>query len=184
MKTDKDLVEEIKSGKTEHFKELVLRHEKFLQNSVNRMTKDPVISEDIIQETFIKALCGIHTFQNRSTFRSWIYIIAVNTARNWFRKNSSEIPTEQFPELQSDDNLESTFFSAEMREILGKEIESLPPRQRKAFIHRMIYELSFKDISEIMNCPYNTAKANYRHALLKLREIFKDGGIKWDNLAK
>lgn len=66
--------------------------------------------------------------------------------------------------------VESRMIALDVRGILQREIDKLPERQKLALSLRIFDDLSFKEIAEIMSCPYDTAKANYRHALLKLKE--------------
>src|SRR5262245_42985082 len=90
MKTDLELIQEVKKCIKSAFETLVRRHEKFLMKVVVRMTRDLDAAEDIVQDAFIKAFRRLHLFEGRSSFRSWLYQIAVNTARNRFRKLNRE----------------------------------------------------------------------------------------------
>ena len=145
------------------------RHEKFLQKVVLRMTRDPEATKDVVQECFIKAYRRLGLFEGRSSLRSWLYQIALNTARNRFRKTHREILGHDTPEVSVDARLEDHVMTLDVRAILLAEIERLPERQREALQLRVYDDLSFKEIADIMRCPYDTAKANYRHALMKLK---------------
>lgn len=170
MKTDFELIQDVKSGDKKAFEILVTRHEKFLMKSVVRLTRDLDASEDIVQDTFIKAYKRLNLFEGRSTFRSWLYQIALNTARNRFRKHSRESVGLDGMDIGADAQMETQMIAVDVRGILQKEIDKLPDRQRHALSLRIFDDLSFKEIAEIMQCPYDTAKANYRHALMKLKE--------------
>jgi len=170
MKTDLQLIQEVKSGAKQSFEVLMLRHEKFLMKVVVRMTRDLDAAEDIVQDAFIKAYKRLHIFEGRSSFRSWLYQIAVNTARNRFRKHSRETLSAETVEQAVAAEAENKLMAVDVRAILQEEIERLPDRQKTALTLRIFEDLSFKEIAEIMTCPYDTAKANYRHALLKLKE--------------
>ena len=170
MKSDFDLIQDVKNGSKKSFEELVLRHEKFLMKTVVRMTRDLDAAEDVVQDTFIKAYKRLNLFEGRSSFRSWLYQIALNTARNRFRKHSRETVGIDNLDVAVDGEVESRMIAKDVRGILQKEIALLPDRQRTALSLRIFDDLSFKEIAEIMHCPYDTAKANYRHALLKLKD--------------
>ena len=170
MKTDLQLIQDVKSGEKESFEVLMQRHGKFLMKVVVRMTRDLDLAEDIVQEAFIKAFRRLSMFEGRSSFRSWLYQIALNTARNRFRKNSRETLTGETAEMVVESQAESQMIALDVKGILQKEIDRLPDRQRQALTLRVFDDLSFKEIADIMACPYDTAKANYRHALLKLKE--------------
>lgn len=170
MKSDFDLIQDVKNGSKKSFEQLVQRHEKFLLKTVVRMTRDLDAAEDVVQDTFIKAYKRLNLFEGRASFRSWLYQIALNTARNRFRKHSRETVGIDNLDVAVDGEVESRMIALDVRGILQKEIALLPDRQRTALSLRIFDDLSFKEIAEIMHCPYDTAKANYRHALLKLKE--------------
>ena len=174
MTTDLVLVEEIKRGNIEAFSELVLRHQKMLLRMAMRMTRDLEMAEDIVQESFIKAYKNIEKFEGRSSFKSWLYQIALNTAKNKMRSfKYGEVNLEHF-QLASPEQMVNQLLQEDLQQALQEEIAKLPSKQRMALNLRIFEDLSFKEIAEIMDCPYDTAKANYRHALLKLRERFED----------
>lgn len=170
MKSDLQLIQDVKNGTKKSFEVLMQRHEKFLLKVIVRMTRDLDAAEDIVQDAFIKAYRRLGMFEGRSSFRSWLYQIAVNTARNRFRKYSRETLTAETQDVAVDSEAESSMIALDVRAILQNEIERLPERQKMALSLRIFEDLSFKEIADLMSCPYDTAKANYRHALMKLKE--------------
>ncbi len=170
MKTDLELIQDVKSGNKQSFEELVVRHERFLIKVVVRMTRDLDAAEDVVQDSFIKAYKRLHLFEGRASFRSWLYQIALNTARNRFRKHSRETVGTDHMDMAVEGEIENHMQSLDVKGLLQKEIDKLPDRQRMALSLRIFEDLSFKEIAELMHCPYDTAKANYRHALMKLKE--------------
>jgi RNA polymerase sigma-70 factor (ECF subfamily) len=169
MKTDQQLIQEVLNGQTKAFEVLVQRHEKFLMKVVVRMTRDLDAAEDIVQDAFIKAFKRLSAFEGRCSFRSWLYQIAINTARNRFRRTQRETLTAEHAEIAIDTQMDSQLIAVDVRQVLQKEVDKLPDRQRTALSLRIFEDLSFKEIADIMACPYDTAKANYRHALMKLK---------------
>lgn len=173
MKSDVELVSEVRSGNRKAFSELVQRHQRTLLRLSLRFTKEQSLAEDIVQESFIKAFQKIHLFEGRSSFKSWLYQIALNTARNKYRDRFGEraadtVNFEDVP-LGVDPGAETGMLMADTRKFIRSEVDRLPDRQRMALTLRIFEDLSFKEIAQIMQCPYDTAKANYRHALLKLK---------------
>lgn len=172
IKADLELVEEVKNGNVSAFSELVKRHQKGLFRLCLRFLKAAEVADDVLQETFIKAYQKIHTFEGRSSFKSWIYQIGVNTAKNKLREykyNTDDIENVNLGVgATSDQGLNQMALS----QILDMGIDSLPPKQKTALMLRIYDDMSFKEIAEIMECPYDTAKANYRHALIKLKDFF------------
>lgn len=170
MKTDLELVESAKRGNRLAFSELVKRHQRGLLRLSLRFMKDLGAAEDVVQESFIKAYEKLSTFEGRSAFKSWLCQIAVNTARNKIRESRHEMTDIENVHLAVDAVAETSLVHGAVADLLQTEVEKLPFRQRTALVLRVYEDLSFHEIAEIMECPYDTAKANYRHALLKLRE--------------
>ncbi len=174
MKADLDLVKEVKHGDKSAFSELVRRHQKALYRLALRFAKDHGTAEDIVQESFVKAYQKINSFEERSSFKSWLFRIAINTSKNKLRGPSqSEVDIEDVT-LSVDAKIESDFEFKETQNFVLTEVEKLPERQRTALTLRVFEEMSFQEIATIMNCPYDTAKANYRHAVLKIKKILAD----------
>lgn len=169
MKTDIDLVNEVKQGSTQAFSELVARYQRLMMKVAIRVTRDLEAAEDVVQDSFIKAFQKINLFEGRSAFRSWMYQITLNTAKNKLRDRSRDhINIDQLV-LSIDGIAERKLSDGDLQSLIRTEIERLPKRQREALTLRIFDDLSFKEIADIMGCPYDTAKANYRHALLKLK---------------
>ncbi|MBK9323327.1 MAG: sigma-70 family RNA polymerase sigma factor [Bdellovibrionaceae bacterium] len=174
LKTDLELVEEVKAGNRLSFSELVKRHQKGLLRMSLRFVKDLDTAEDVVQEAFIKAYEKLHSFEGRSSFKSWLFQIAVNNARNKLRNNRKNTIDIDNIQLAVGAEAESGMVHGAVAGLLQEEVDKLPDRQRTALVLRIYEDMSFKEIAEIMDCPYDTAKANYRHALMKLREVFEE----------
>jgi RNA polymerase sigma-70 factor (ECF subfamily) len=171
---DLELVERVKLGEKSAFSSLVLRHQRGLLRLGLRFVKDLDQAEDIVQEAFIKAYEKLSTFEGRASFKSWLYQIALNTARNRLRESRRETVDVEDTHLAVGPVGETAMVHTAIADLLNKEVERLPFRQRTALVLRVYEDLSFNEIAEIMECPYDTAKANYRHALMKLKEVFED----------
>lgn len=174
MKTDLELVEEVKAGNRRSFSELVKRHQKGLLRMSLRFVKDLDTAEDVVQESFIKAYEKLHSFEGRASFKSWLFQIAVNNARNRIRDSRKNMMDIENVQLAVGAEAESGMVHGAVAGMLQEQVDKLPDRQRTALVLRVYEDLSFKEIAEIMGCPYDTAKANYRHALMKLREVFDE----------
>lgn len=172
-KSDDDLVAEIRLGFKSSFSELVKRHQKGLMRMSLRFVKDMDIAQDVVQEAFIKSYEKLNSFEGRSSFKSWLYQIAVNTAKNKLRDNKHNTTDVEEVHLAVSAVAETTLVHTAVSEVLQTEVDKLPFRQKTALVLRIYEDLSFKEIADIMECPYDTAKANYRHALMKLKEKFE-----------
>ncbi len=169
MIQDGDLVHAVKEGRRAAFAELVERYQRVLLRVTVRIVKDTELAEDVVQEAFFKAYQRLNSFEGRSSFKSWLVQIALNTAKNKIRgRKASTLPIEDF-QIGVASEVDSQVQEVNVREVLQAEIEQLPERQRLAVQLRAFEDLSFKEIAEVMDCPYDTAKANYRHGLMKLK---------------
>lgn len=177
MDTDKLHIDEVKKGNTSSFSELVRKHQKMMVRVALRLTRDLELAEDIVQEAFIKAYQKIETFEGRSSFRSWMYQITLNTARNKLRTLKKDKVDVSQVQIAVNALAEKALLNDNINDVIKAEVDELPERQRLAVSLRVFDEMSFKEIAEVMDCPYDTAKANYRHGLLKLRNRFKDNRI-------
>ena len=170
MDKDHHILEQVRKGDHQAFSELVTRHQKTLLRVVLRMTRDTSLAEDVVQEAFMKAFEKIDSFQGRSTFKSWLCQIGVNTARNKLRSMKRIHVDYENLNLSYNSHQEDDVAIMDLRSIINAEVGKLPNKQRTALSLRIFEDMSFAEIAEVMSCPYDTAKANYRHGLLKLKD--------------
>ncbi len=172
-KTDLQLIEEVRKGQRSSFSELVKRHQRGLLRLSMRFMKDADLAQDVVQDAFIKAFEKLNLFEGRASFKSWLYQIAVNTARNKLRESRHDFSNIDDVNLGVSATAESGMVHAAVSEMIQTEVDRLPFKQKTALVLRVYEDMSFAEIAEVMDCPYDTAKANYRHALLKLKETFE-----------
>lgn len=169
MKADQELVREAQSGNRQAFSQLVEKHQRTMMRVALRLTRDLELAEDVVQESFIKAFQKLDGFEGRSSFKSWMYQITMNTAKNKIRGSFREQLGVEDLTIAAAAKSEARLSFQDLQEFIRSAVEELPERQRVALTLRIFEDLSFKEIAEIMECPYDTAKANYRHALMKLK---------------
>ncbi len=172
-KTDLELIEEVRGGHRASFSELVKRHQRGLLRLSMRFMKDLDCAQDVVQEAFIKAYEKLSLFEGRASFKSWLYQIAVNTAKNKLREKRHHFSDIDDVSIGIDATAEKNLVHQAVGKMLQKEVDLLPFKQKTALVLRVYEDMSFAEIAEVMECPYDTAKANYRHALLKLKETFE-----------
>lgn len=170
MEADQVVVERAKNGDIEAFSELVLRHQKSLLRLAYRVLGDLELAQDVVQESFMKAYQKLDSFEGRSAFKSWVYQITLNTAKNKLRGKRPELVDIDKASISYDYDFEVAILNGDLKTIVRAEVNKLPIKQKMALSLRIFEDLSFAEIAEIMKCPYDTAKANYRHALIKLRD--------------
>jgi len=171
MKADIDLVREIKKGDRSAFSELVTRHQKAIYRLALRFTRDHGTAEDIVQDSFVKAYQALGSFEERSSFKSWLFRIAINTSKNRLRSHGQDDVDIEDVTIAVESRAEEDFEFKETQGFITDMVQKLPERQRLALTLRVFEDLSFQEIAQIMDCPYDTAKANFRHAVLKLKKV-------------
>jgi RNA polymerase sigma-70 factor, ECF subfamily len=171
MKADLDLVTEVKNGNRSAFSKLVQRHQKAIYRLALRFTRDHGTAEDIVQDTFVKAFQKLDSFEERSSFKSWLFRIAINTAKNKLRGSENNDVDIEDVTIAVESQVEADFEYKEIQSVIAEVVQQLPDRQRTALTLRVFEDMSFQEIAQIMECPYDTAKANFRHAVLKLKKV-------------
>jgi len=168
---DAELVARVQKGDKRAFDLLVLKYQRKIMRLLSRMIRDPGEVEDVAQEAFIKAYRAIGQFRGDSAFYTWLYRIAINTARNWQASNSRRpsspnvIETQDGETFNQIDNLtdistpESVVASREIVETVNQAIGSLPEDLRTAIVLREIEGMSYEDIAQTMNCPIGTVRS-------------------------
>jgi RNA polymerase sigma-70 factor (ECF subfamily) len=168
--TDKELVKRVQKGDKGAFDVLVLKYEQKIVNLVMRYVRDPEQALDISQEAFIKAYRALPRFRGDSAFYTWLYRIAVNTAKNYLaaqRRRPMDIELdlqeqEQYglhAKLKETDTPEAVTLSHELQETLERAIEALPDDLRTAIILRELDGMSYEEIAQTMDCPVGTVRS-------------------------
>ncbi|MFZ4404471.1 MAG: RNA polymerase sigma factor [Pseudobdellovibrionaceae bacterium] len=169
--TDLQLVHKIQNGDRKGFDELFLRHHKSLLRISKRFMKDWGSAEDVVQETFLKAFLKLKYFRAECSVYHWLKKIAINTAHNKLRQKKVQMNIQDCLYLSIEIDFEQIVMQKKWSAILKKLIAELPPKQQLSLSLRVYEDMDFIDIAKKMQCPYDTAKANYRHALIKLKEL-------------
>jgi RNA polymerase sigma-70 factor (ECF subfamily) len=188
---DAALVARVQRGDKRAFDLLVLKYQRKIMRLLARMIREPAEIEDVTQEAFIKAYRALPQFRGESAFYTWLYRIAINTARNWQsahnrRPNTSSIieneDGETFDEI---DNLtdistpESVLASRQVADTVNAAMQSLPEDLRTAILLREIEGMSYDDIAQAMGCPIGTVRSRIfraREAIAsQLRTVLGDG---------
>ncbi|MDO8693374.1 MAG: RNA polymerase sigma factor RpoE [Sheuella sp.] len=191
---DAELVLRVQNGDKKAFDLLVLKYQRKIMRLLSRMIRDPAETEDVAQEAFIKAYRALPQFRGDSAFYTWLYRIAINTARNWLATNkrrpstSSSFENEEGETFDETENLtdhstpESELASREIAQTVNKAIEDLPEELRNAIVMREIDGMTYEDIAQSMNCPIGTVRSRIfraREAIAtRLRPILGNTGDK------
>jgi len=188
------LVQRVQSGDLRAFEVLVNKYQRKIGRLLSRLVRDTDEIDDIVQESFIKAYRALGNFRGESAFYTWIYRIAVNTAKNHLiasnrrptaLRESGDDSSETFDEsdtLTDIETPESVLLSRQIAATVNKAMEELPEELKNAIVLREIEGLSYDEIAEIMNCPIGTVRSRIfraREAIAaRLRPILGTSGDK------
>lgn len=168
--TDKVLVQRVQAGDKRAFDLLVLKHQHKIFALISRYVKDSDEIQDVAQEAFIKAYKALPRFRGDAAFYTWLYRIAVNTAKNHLVSRSRrppgsdvDIADAEFYEgpsaLKDIDNPESELAGEELRQVVQAALDALPADLRTALSLREFDGLSYEDIADVMDCPVGTVRS-------------------------
>lgn len=189
--SDLSLVRRVQRGDKGAFDALVLKYQHKVVKLVMRYMRNPVDAEDVAQEAFVKAYRALPQFRGDSAFYTWLYRIAINTAKNALvSRDRSPIdyaldlqnPDESYEmhaRLKDSETPEALVLTDEIRATVNSAIEALPEDLRTAIVLREIEGLSYEEIADAMECPVGTVRSRIfraREAIdRRLREVFEGG---------
>ena len=170
QETANQLVERVLKNDTQAFTLLVLRYQHKVLGLIGRFVKDPYEAEDVAQESFLKAYRALSSFRGDSAFYTWLYRIAVNTAKNYLVSKGRRPPSTDVDvndaQLVDDSSLlrelespDAAMEKEDLRKVIQLAIEELPEELRTAFSLREFSGLSYEDITQVMDCPVGTVRS-------------------------
>ena len=185
--SDAMLVERTVAGDQKAYELLVIKYQRRIQRLIGRMVRDVDLVEDIAQETFIRAYRALAQFRGDAQFYTWLYRIAVNTAKkalmelkrnptvseNSFKSADDDETSPLENELTTSETPEALLASKEIAEMVNVAMEALPEELRQAITLREIEGMSYEEISEVMNCPIGTVRSRIFRAREAISEKVK-----------
>jgi RNA polymerase sigma-70 factor, ECF subfamily len=172
---DFQLVQRTLAGDQKAFELLVIKYQRRIERLIGRMVRDVDLIEDIAQESFVRAYRALHQFRGDAQFYTWLYRIAVNTAKKALvdmkrdptvsesaLRSSSDDDDETYRpgnEPTTDETPESVLAAKEIAAAVEAAMEALPAELRQAVILREIEGLSYEEVAEVMNCPIGTVRS-------------------------
>ncbi len=167
---DAQLVARVQQGDKRAFDLLVLKYQHKIHSLISRYVHDRAEVQDVAQEAFIKAYRAINNFRSESAFYTWMYRIAINTAKNHLvsrsrRPPSTDVDVDESDEysgsnvLQDIDTPENLLHGDEVAEVVNKALDTLPEDLRTAVTLREFDGLSYEDIADVMACPVGTVRS-------------------------
>lgn len=178
VRTDVELVQEVRNGNRQAFTELMRRYQERVYWTARRIVGSHEDADDVAQETFVKAYLALGDFRGESNFFTWLYRIAVNISLNQLRKRQivsyvreSELLSRFLP---SKEDPAAEIELRETEERLQRTVDRLPEKQKAVFVLRFHDGLSYEEISAILKTSVGGLKANYFHALNKVKASMND----------
>lgn len=168
---DQQLVERVQRGDKRAFELLVAKYQRKIFRLLSRLIRDTGEIEDVAQEAFIKAYRALPNFRGESAFYTWLYRIAINTAKNHLVAQGRRAPTTTETEVEDAERMDdaeqlrdvntpdSMLLSKQVGEAVNRAIDRLPEDLRTAIVLREIEGLSYEEIAESMNCPIGTVRS-------------------------
>lgn len=168
--SDQQLVERVQKGDKRAFDMLVLKYQHKIIAIVSRYIKDNAEVYDVVQEAFIKAYRALGNFRGDSAFYTWLYRIAINTAKNHLvsrgrRPPASDVDIDEADYYDGSEPLrdiespEGAMARDQLQEVVNKAIAGLPEDLRTALTLREMEGLSYEDIAAVMDCPVGTVRS-------------------------
>ena len=192
------LVQRTVAGDQKAFELLVIKYERRIQRLIGRMVRDVDLVEDIAQETFIRAYRALAQFRGEAQFYTWLYRIAVNTAKkalmdlkrnptvseNFYKSGDDDETSPIENELTDSETPDAVLASKEIAEMVNAAMDSLPEELRQAITLREIEGLSYEEIAEAMDCPIGTVRSRIfraREAIsIKVKPLLENqSGKRW-----
>jgi RNA polymerase sigma-70 factor (ECF subfamily) len=186
--TDQQLVLRVQKGDKRAFDLLVLKYQYKLQAIVGRFIRDTDEVADVTQEAFIKAYKALPRFRGDSQFYTWLFRIAINTAKNYLvsksrRPANTDIDVEDAEQFSNNEKLiddaspESSMMTDELAAIIKSALSSLPEDLRTALTLREFEGMSYEDIAAVMNCPVGTVRSR----IFRAREFLDERVLSMTN---
>lgn len=172
---ESDLVILAQHGDRSAFGELVRRHYPKTVQVVFRFCGDPVLAEDATQEAFLRAWLNLASFQVDSSLRNWVYRIAINAAVDFLRRRPEVSIQDEIAVVEADGTPgpEMILIAKERTAAIQQAIKSLPDAARSVLVLREYGDLSYREISEILDIPFGTVMSRLNYARTRLRQLLE-----------
>lgn len=182
--SDQQLVERVQRGDKRAFDLLVVKYQHKIFSVVRRYIRENADAQDVVQEAFVKAYRALESFRGDSAFYTWMYRIAINTAKNHLilrgrRPPDTDVDIDDAEHFSSNEWLrdtnspESSLFCDQLQTAVVQTISELPEELRTAITLREIEGLSYEEIADVMECPVGTVRSRIFRAREAIDKVVK-----------
>jgi len=169
--TDEEVVEYTRTQDQESYHEIVLRYQDKLLRYANRLTRDEMVSEDIVQSAFVKAFANLNSFNTKMKFSSWIYRIVHNEAMNIFSRQKHEVTMPEGMDLESEEDIETNFTREEENKMVEACMSDMPLLYSEPLSLFFLEEKPYKEISDILRIPIGTVGTRVNRGKVLMKKI-------------
>jgi RNA polymerase sigma-70 factor (ECF subfamily) len=179
MHEDAELIERAGKGDEVAFESLMLSYHDRLMGLLMRMARDPLLAQELAQQTWIKVWKSLPRYKGRSSFFTWLYSIATRTALDHFRKIKRLNEYEYMDELEAGgaaggcNRPDQTMINAEIQQEFDQAMNRLPAKLRVVLVLREVEGLSYKEIARIVKCREGTVMSRLYNARRQMQQFFK-----------
>ncbi|MEK4487007.1 sigma-70 family RNA polymerase sigma factor [Psychrobacillus sp. FSL H8-0484] len=178
MEEELQWIHEVLSGNKQAYAHIINKYKNRLYGTILRMTKNPQNAQDLVQEAFIKVYHQLEKYDEKGSFAGWIYRLAINHCMDEFRKNSYKMKQVEINEekVVNTNYPEIIFLKKEKSRQLERLIATLPEDERMIILLRYVNELSYNEISELVEVPLSDVRNKLHRAKKKMRDTIKREG--------
>lgn len=178
MDQEREWVKEVLAGNKQAYAHIINKYKNQLYATILRMTKNPQDAQDLVQDAFIKVYHQLDKYDGKGSFSSWIYRVTINHCMDEFRKKSYKMKKVELHEESAINpkSPEVIFFKKEKNRQLERLISTLPEDERMIILLRYVNELSYQEISELVQIPLSQVRNKLHRAKKKMRETVKSEG--------
>lgn len=191
--SDLQLIDRVLSGDSNSFEMLIIKYQRKLYATILNIVKDSDSAEDIVQDAFMKSFEKLETLRNKNQFYPWIKRIAINCALLTFEKNKRMVDVSSgndedkgddfFERITDNANPEEDLLNSELRKFVRHFVDSLPDKLRVVIILREVEDMSYEEISEMLDIPVGTVRSRLFNARQYIKQRLINQGFV-DGLSK
>ncbi|WP_075620441.1 RNA polymerase sigma factor [Paenisporosarcina indica] len=178
-------IQEVRSGNKQAYAHIINKYKNQLYGTIVRMTKNPQDAQDLVQEAFIKVYRQLDKYDEKGSFSSWLYRVAMNHCMDEFRKKKYQMQQSEIGEnnIINTNHPEVIFLKKEKQRQLERLIATLPNDERLIILLRYVNELSYDEISDLVEVPLSTVRNKLHRAKKKLRDRVRHEGGNFNELS-